>query len=441
MTKIAGIAVLAGIATAIVSGAESDRPPSFESNILPIFQAKCLACHSGASAQAGLDLATRDSAMRGGKSGAAIKPGSSEGSLLVEKIVSKAMPPVQPKLTDKEIALIRSWIDKGMAGPGAAAELVTEHDILPIFLMRCVICHGKRKQEGGLDLRTQASRLKGGKSGPALVPGKPEESLLLKRITSGEMPPSKLLIAFCVRPPTSSEVELIHKWIAAGAPPAPKESIEAKSDNPVSDKDMTFWSFQPPKRPAAPSVRHKELVRNPVDAFLLAKLEAKDLTFSSPAEPQVLMRRAYLDLIGVPPSSAEIDAYSKDHRADAYERMVDRLLDSPHYGERWAQFWLNAAGYSDSEGSIDEDRIRSNAWRYRDYVIRSLNADKPYDQFLTEQIAGDELVSYKRAKEITPDAIEKLVATGFLRMASDGTYDLFWQRRCPGTDQRHCGGD
>ena len=104
--------------------------------------------------------------------------------------------------------------------------------------------------------------------------------------------------------------------------------------------------------------------------------------------------------------------------------MVDRLLDSPHYGERWAQFWLNAAGYSDSEGSIDEDRIRSNAWRYRDYVIRSLNADKPYDQFLTEQIAGDELVSYKRAKEITPDVIEKLVATGFLRMASDGTYDF-----------------
>jgi len=137
--------------------------------------------------------------MRGGKSGPAIKQGSSEGSLLVEKIVSKAMPPAQPKLTDKEIALIRSWIDKGMAGPGAAAELVTDHDILPIFLMRCVICHGKRKQEGGLDLRTQASRLKGGKSGPALVPGKPEDSLLLKRITSGEMPPSKFLIAACVR--------------------------------------------------------------------------------------------------------------------------------------------------------------------------------------------------------------------------------------------------
>jgi len=358
--------------------------------------------------------------MRGGKSGPAVKHGSSDTSLLIQKIVSKAMPPVDPKLTDKEIDLIRSWIDKGMIGQANAADLITDHEILPIFLMRCVICHGKRKQEGGLDLRTQASRLKGGKSGPALVPGKPEESLLLKRITSGEMPPSKLLIAFCVRPPTTAEVELIHKWIADGAPPAPKESMQLKSDTPMSDKDLAFWSFQPPKRPAVPSVRHKELVRNPIDAFLLAKLEAKGLALSSPADPLVLMRRAYLDLIGVTPSSDEIDAYLKDHGSDAYERMVDRLLQSPHYGERWAQFWLNGAGYSDSEGSIDEDRLRSNAWRYRDYVIRSLNTDKPYDQFLTEQIAGDELANYKRPEEITPDGIEKLVATGFLRMPPMG---------------------
>src|SRR4029078_8659160 len=135
-----------------------------------------------------------------------------------------------------------------------------------------------------------------------------------------------------------------------------------------------------------------------------------------------LMRRAYLDLIGLPPSPAEIQAYAEDQNADAYERLIDRLLASPHYGERWGKFWLDAAGYSDSEGIIDEDLVRSSIWPYRDYVIRSLNQDKPYNQFLMEQIAGDELVDYKHAKEITPEILEKLVATGFLRLVPDGTY-------------------
>ena len=134
------------------------------------------------------------------------------------------------------------------------------------------------------------------------------------------------------------------------------------------------------------------------------------------------MRRCYLDLIGTPPELAEIEDYLKDDGPGAYERMVDRLLASPHYGERWAQFWLNAAGYSDSEGIIDEDLFRPHAWRYRDYVIRSLNNDKPYDQFLTEQIAGDELFDFKKVKKATPEIIDKLAATGFLRMVPDGTY-------------------
>ena len=125
-----------------------------------------------------------------------------------------------------------------------------------------------------------------------------------------------------------------------------------------------------------------ESVRTPIDAFILQKLEAKNLTFSPEADRLKLMRRAYLDLIGMPPKPAEIEAYLADPRSDAYERMVDGLLDSPHYGERWGQYWLNAAGYSDSEGIIDEDLIRPHAWRYRDYVIRSFNQDKPYDQFL-----------------------------------------------------------
>jgi hypothetical protein len=233
-----------------------------------------------------------------------------------------------------------------------------------------------------------------------------------------------MLFDFAVRPPTSAEVEVVRKWIAAGVPAAPKQAAVAEdaADPLVSEEDRKFWSFQPPKRPQIPTVHHQQLVRTPVDAFLLQKLEAKNLSFSPSAERLTLMRRAYLDLIGLPPDPAEVESYLKDDRSDAYERLVDRLLESPHYGERWGQFWLNAAGYSDSEGIIDADHRRPDAWRYRDYVIRSFNSDKPYDQFLTEQIAGDELVDYKHVKEATPALIDKLAATGFLRMAPDGTY-------------------
>src|SRR5262249_6436264 len=180
------------LATVLLSAAEGEKPPVFESDIAPVLKARCWACHSGASPQAGLDLQTVASVLKGGKSGPAVRPGASDASLLLDKIVSKAMPPGDPKLSGNEIALIRAWIDKGLTRP-AAPELISEADVLPIFQMRCVVCHGKRKQEGGLDLRTLVSRLKGGKSGPALVPGKPEESLLMQKIASGQMPPPKLL--------------------------------------------------------------------------------------------------------------------------------------------------------------------------------------------------------------------------------------------------------
>jgi hypothetical protein len=342
------------------------------------------------------------------------------------------MPPGEVKLNDKEIALIRLWIDEGAAGSGevagaspkkAGTDLVSENEVTPIFQLRCTGCHGKRRQDGGLDLRTQASRLKGGKSGPALVPGKPEESLLMKRILSGEMPPPKLLYEYAVRPPTTTEVETLRRWIAGGAiPAAATANLPENTDPLVSDSARQFWSFQPPKTPSVPAVHHQDLVRNPIDSFLLQKLEAKGLSFSEQAERLTLLRRCYLDLIGIPPEPAEIENYLKDDSSDAYERMVERLLASPRYGERWAQFWLNAAGYSDSEGLIDEDLIRPHAWRYRDYVIRSLNNDKPYDQFLTEQIAGDELMDFRKVKQVTSEVIDKLAATGFLRMVPDGTY-------------------
>ncbi len=414
MRQIFRVIALVGISRVASS---APATPTYESNVLPILTSKCVACHGAASPQAGLDLRTAVGVLRGGKSGAAVVRGSSERSLLISKVASRAMPPGDTKLDDAEIATIRAWIDAG--APGMADAPVTEHDALPVFQMRCVACHGKRKQEGGLDLRTRASRLKGGKSGPAFVPGKPEESLLIRRIAAGEMPPPKLFSEAFVRPPTETEVATLKRWIGSGALPAPEgHPVEAA----FSDKETAHWSFRPPSRPALPRVAATARVRTAIDAFVLEKLEAKGMTLSPDAELGTLARRAWLAVTGLPPSPGELAAYLADPDPKSYERLVDRLLASPRFGERWAQFWLNAAGYADSEGIIDEDLIRPNAWRYRDYVIRSFNSGKPYKEFLTEQLASDELVDYKNEKPVTPALIDKLAATGFLRMVPDGTY-------------------
>lgn len=388
----------------------------FATDVAPIFQKRCVACHSGANARAGLDLSTAASTLKGGKSGRAVQPGASDRSLLIEKVISGSMPPGGPKLKDEEIGKLRGWIDA--ATPAAAA--VTERDALSIFQMRCVVCHGKRLQQGGLDLRTQQARLKGGKSGPALVPGKPEESLIIQRIVSGDMPPAKLQFDFSVRPPSTAEVETLRRWIAAGAPAA--TVTEEVREELVKEKDRQFWAFQPPQRPTLPKVANQGRVRTPVDAFLLQKLEAKGLGYSAEANRGMLARRLYVAVTGMPPAQAELNEFLNDRRGDAYERLVEKLLGSEAYGERWARFWLDAAGYSDSEGKVEADELRPQAWRYRDYVIRSLSADKPYDQFLREQIAGDEMVAWQGRNEVDAGELEKLVATGFWRMAPDGTY-------------------
>ena len=227
--------------------------------------------------------------------------------------------------------------------------------------MRCAVCHGKRKQEGGLDLRTIAGRLKGGKSGPALVPGDPKNSLLFRRILDEEMPPSELLYEYRVRPPTMAEVEKLRRWIAAGAASDPPQDAAEDRDPPVAESDRQFWSFQPRKQPAVPEVQGEQWVRNPIDSFLLARLEAEKLVFSPEADRHTLLRRAYLDLIGMPPSAGQARAYLDDKGPAAYERMIDGLLASPHYGERWAQHWLDLAGYADTEGIKHADHFRPHA--------------------------------------------------------------------------------
>ena len=422
---LTALVLLSGLFSSALGEARHEVP-RFESDVLPIFQANCLVCHGENLQQNGLDLRTRDSTLKGGESGPAIVSGSAAGSLIFEKVSSGEMPLGGQKLSTQEIELIRRWIEAGGLKEGedpetAKKQQVAERDIIvTIFHAKCISCHGKWKQEAGLDLRTRAGLLKGGESGPAIVPGKPEESLLVKLVVSGDMPRQTNRYT---RRVSVGELEKLRQWISAGAPAGPDEILEVGSgpDPLVSAEYRKFWSFQPPKRPPVPHVRQKQLVRNPIDAFLLRKLEAKDLSFSPEAERLTLMRRAYFDLIGLPPDPAEVEAYFKDDSPEAYERMVEHLLASSRYGERWARYWLDAAGFAESQGKIDRDTLRPHAWRYRDYVIRSLNADKPYDQFLLEQIAGDELFDYKATEELTPEQHDYLVATGFLRTAGDDT--------------------
>ena len=238
------------------------------------------------------------------------------------------------------------------------------------------------------------------------------------------MPPIDRLIEVSIKPIEATEIDVLVHWIANGAPEMPIVADVASTDPDllVTDQDRKFWSFQPPLAVDPPQVNHQDRVRTPIDAFILSKLEASGLTLSADAESVALLRRITYDLTGLPPEPEEIASFLADKRPDAYERVVNRLLDSPRYGERWGRHWLDLAGYSDSEGKREQDVSRAPAWRYRDYVIHAFNSDKRYDRFLLEQIAGDELADYENAAEITEEMYWNLVATGFLRMAPDPTW-------------------
>jgi hypothetical protein len=238
------------------------------------------------------------------------------------------------------------------------------------------------------------------------------------------MPPSERLVEASVKPVADAEVEILTRWIAAGAPEVEiqPDVATAAPDPLVTDKDRCFWSFQPPRRVSPPTVRNRQQVRNVIDQFVLQKLEERGLGLAPEADRFTLQRRAYFDLIGLPPTPEEMQAFVADASPNAYEKLIDRLLESPRYGERWGHYWLDLAGYADSEGKREQDLPRPFAWRYRDYVIRSFNADKPYDRFLLEEIAGDELAEYEHAATITPAIYDNLVATAFLRMTPDPTW-------------------
>ena len=301
---------------------------------------------------------------------------------------------------------------------------LTQHDIVPILLLRCTVCHGARKQEAKLDLRSRASMVRGGNLGPAFIPGKPEESLLLKRIRAGECPPQPRLIEATVKPMEADEIVKLTRWIVLGAPEVLEEPDVAGSlaDKLIRKEDREFWSFRPPQPTKIPPVTPSDRVHNPIDAFVLQKLAEKDLSLSPEADRFTLLRRATFDLTGLPPEASEAETFLTDKSPDAYVRLIDRLLSSPRYGERWGRHWLDVAGYADCEGRREQHLPRPFAWRYRDYVIRSFNDDKPYDRFLLEQLAGDELADSEHATEITQQIEDNLVATAFLRMSPDPTW-------------------
>ena len=291
--------------------------------------------------------------------------------------------------------------------------LTFERHVRPILKAHCWQCHGgDGEAQSHLDLRLKRLIADGGDSGPAIMPGDAAASLVYRRIVAGEMPPGEKKLS-------AEEIALIGRWLDGGATNARDEPPGSENDL-IAPEDREFWSFRPLQRPAVPESAAEDRARAPIDRFLLAKLKPLGLQFSPDADRPTLIKRVYFDLLGLPPSPDEVAAFLADGAPDAYEQLVDRALASPHYGERWGRHWLDTAGYADSDGYNDTDAVRSYAYKYRDYVIRAFNADKPFDQFIREQLAGDELVSGPY-HALAPEDLDRVAATGFLRMGADGT--------------------
>jgi mono/diheme cytochrome c family protein len=306
------------------------------------------------------------------------------------------------------VALIfNAWLTTGLhaESPSAADVTFFEKDVLPILKANCFGCHGSEKKlQGGLKLTSREDILKGGESGSAVDLKKPEESLLLQAINyDGLMMPPKGKLS-------KAQIDILTKWVTRGVVWSDKAAAAAVKGHGVpvvDDEARNFWAFRPVVRPPLPEIsKFKSQISNPIDTFILAKLETNGARPAPPASKETLLRRLFYTLTGLPPTPKDVAEFVNDQSPDAYEKVVDRLLDSRHYGEHWARHWLDLVRYAESN-SFERDNPKPFVWRYRDYVIRSLNADKSYDQFIREQLAGDEL------DEVTSDSI---IATGYYRL-------------------------
>ncbi len=299
-------------------------------------------------------------------------------ALLCVVLAADAPPPIQP--------------------PTAEQLQFFETNVRPVLVEHCQKCHGSKKQWAGLRLDSREALLRGGDSGAAIVPGIPGESLLIRAVRHDDeklkMPEDGKL--------TDRQIADLVRWVEIGAPFPEIQKTSARL------RDPNHWAFQPPKNPSIPAVKNLDWAESSVDRFVLASLEAAGLSPAARADKRTLIRRVTFDLTGLPPTPAEIEAFLSDDRPDAYARLVDGLLASSAYGERWGRNWLDVARYADSNG-LDENVAHGNAWRYRDYVVTAFNRDKPFDRFIVEQLAGDLLPATDEAQRH-----EQLIATGFM---------------------------
>ena len=300
-----------------------------------------------------------------------------------------------------------------------------ENRIRPLLVEHCYKCHsaGSEKVKGGLLLDTKAGLLKGGETGPAIVPGEPEQSLLIKAVRYTDkdlqMPPKDKRLA-------DHEIADLVSWVRMGAPDprvTPETSAGATTQAPTYDfaAARKQWAFHTPADPAVATVKNKHWAKSPIDHFILAKLEEKNLSPAPPADKRMLIRRATFDLIGLPPTPEEVENFRTDKSPEAFAKVVDRLLASPHYGERWGRHWLDVVRYADSTDArgVGSEGDIAEAYRYRDWVVNAFNQDLPYDQFIREQIAGD-LLQPKEPDQIDTNGI---IATGMYAIGNWGNGD------------------
>lgn len=435
LLTVAGLAALTvGIAGSYfghVRGAENaggspeENLKFFNEKVRPVLAQNCYKCHTD-EASGGLRVDSLKDLLAGGDSGAAIVPGKPDASLLISAVQqtgSLKMPPRGKKLNDSEIADLVEWIRRGAAwdakeatkpvvpelsavqATGTPGEEFFENKVRPILVNDCSGCHGSRAA-GGLEVTSRESMLKGGAHGASIVPGDPGKSLLISAVHQEgdlKMPKGGKL--------NDEQVADLTSWVKMGAP-WPKVTAAMQSNGRVvTDASRHFWSFVSIKMPAVPTPKNAGWAKTDIDRFVLANLERKGLEPAPSADKRTLIRRATLDLIGLPPTPEEVEAFEKDNSPDAFAKVVDRLLASPRYGERWGRHWLDVARYADDDIRGLDPRGRGympfdGAYVYRDWVIKAVNDDVPYDQFVTMQLAGDLM-----SKEPTPD---QLKATGFL---------------------------
>lgn len=404
-------------------GMLSAQADTYSKSVQPILEKNCYSCHTDKH-KGGLRIDSVAAMLKGGESGPAIVPGNPDQSLLVEAVRYQdddlQMPPKGP-MPAEDVAVLVSWIRAGAVAPAAdnvaggsvtvgpvssalsAQEQYFETNVRPLLIKNCYSCH-TNGESGGLRLDSRAAVLKGGKDGPVVNLEHPEQSLLLTAIhytdQNLQMPPKG--------PLDPVQTAVLEQWVRDGVA-WPKSSPEVMTAT-VTDADRAYWAYQKPVKPAVPSVTSK-WATNDIDRFVLAKLEEQHLTPVQDADRRSLIRRVTYDLTGLPPTPAEVEAFLADKSPDAYPKLVDRLLASKAYGERWGRIWMDVVRYSDTSGEGGDYPI-PQMYKYRDYIIRSFNEDKPYDRFIKEQIAGDLLPA---ASE--PEHWNNVIATGYLANA------------------------